>query len=157
MKGNFSKANKKKWTKDEIEFVKNNYKKIPLKLIADKLNRSKTSVQLKKVSMGLIDSCFGEIEQKSEITQKRKEIGYANLVAIHDWVRKFKVKTELCENCNLEKPYDLANISGEYKKDIKDYKWLCRRCHMKDDGRIKRFMKYRFEKVKRDNSGRFIG
>jgi hypothetical protein len=46
---------------------------------------------------------------------------------------------------------------GEYKREINDFKWLCRRCHMKDDGRIKNFMKYRFGIAKRDNnSGRFI-
>ena len=42
----------------------------------------------------------------------------------------------MCENCGEQKSYDLANISGEYKRDINDFKWLCRSCHIKEDGRI---------------------
>lgn len=57
--------------------------------------------------------------------------------AMHEWVRKNKPKPEYCERCITEAPYDLANISGEYKRDIADYEWLCRRCHMTDDGRLK--------------------
>lgn len=56
--------------------------------------------------------------------------------ALHIWVRRHKPKTEICEECNKEKPYDVANISGEYKRDINDYKWTCRRCHVKGDGRL---------------------
>ena len=33
-------------------------------------------------------------------------------------------------------PYDLANISQEYRRDVDDFEWLCRSCHMKKDGRI---------------------
>jgi len=33
-------------------------------------------------------------------------------------------------------PYDVANISGKYKRDIKDFEWLCRLCHMTKDGRL---------------------
>jgi hypothetical protein len=56
--------------------------------------------------------------------------------ALHDWVKRRKNKSKLCENCNEETPFDLANISGEYKRDINDYQWLCRKCHMVSDGRM---------------------
>lgn len=49
--------------------------------------------------------------------------------AIHAWVRKRKPKPALCENCKTCPPMDLANISGEYKRDINDYLYLCRSCH----------------------------
>lgn len=55
---------------------------------------------------------------------------------LHDWIRRHKPKPKLCEDCKKVPPYDLANISGKYKRDIKDFKWVCRKCHMKEDGRI---------------------
>jgi len=55
---------------------------------------------------------------------------------LHSWVRNNKPKPEFCEECGIKKPYDLANISGEYKRDINDFEWLCRSCHMKKDGRM---------------------
>lgn len=48
-----------------------------------------------------------------------------------------KPKPDLCEECKEIPPVDVANISGKYKRDINDFKWVCRRCHMKSDGRIK--------------------
>ncbi len=65
---------------------------------------------------------------------KGDKVGYGSL---HDWIRDHKPKPDLCENCKKDKPYDLANISGEYKRDVNDFEWLCRRCHMKKDGRFK--------------------
>ena len=62
--------------------------------------------------------------------------------ALHEWVRRNKPKPEFCEVCNIAHPYDLANISGEYKRDINDFKWLCRSCHMKEDGRIKQLKQF---------------
>ena len=57
--------------------------------------------------------------------------------ALHTWIRNRKTKPKLCQHC-FEKPaYDLANISQEYKRDLNDYEWLCRSCHMKKDGRLK--------------------
>ena len=56
--------------------------------------------------------------------------------ALHGWVRRNKPQVFLCENCNKNKSYDLANISGEYKRDVNDFKWLCRKCHMIEDGRM---------------------
>ena len=59
--------------------------------------------------------------------------------ALHRWVRKFKSKVALCVCCKVSPPVDLANISGKYKKDVNDFEWLCRRCHMTKDGRAKIF------------------
>jgi hypothetical protein len=60
-----------------------------------------------------------------------------SLQPLHKWVQDRKPKPDLCERCKVRKPYDLANISGEYKRDINDYKYLCRKCHMESDGRMK--------------------
>jgi len=64
---------------------------------------------------------------------KGDEVGFTG---IHAWVRRNKRKSDVCEICGEQKPYDLANISGEYKRDINDYQWLCRKCHMMEDGRL---------------------
>ena len=65
---------------------------------------------------------------------KGDKVGHSGL---HDWIRRRKPKPLLCEKCGKTKPYDLANISGLYKRDTSDFRWLCRHCHMTEDGRIK--------------------
>lgn len=48
---------------------------------------------------------------------------------LHKWIRNNKQKPEFCEVCGLKKPFDATNISGQYKWDLEDFKWLCRSCH----------------------------
>ena len=62
--------------------------------------------------------------------------------ALHGWVRARKPKPGLCECCKKVPPYDLANISQEYKRDINDFEWICRKCHMGKDGRVKNLYQY---------------
>ena len=61
--------------------------------------------------------------------------------AIHCWIKRHKSKPELCDNCGLKKPVEITNISGKYKRDINDFKWLCRKCHMESDGRMEKLIK----------------
>lgn len=61
--------------------------------------------------------------------------------ALRDWVKYWLKKPKNCDSCKKEKRLDLANISQEYKRDIKDWEWLCRSCHMKKDGRLERLHK----------------
>ncbi len=63
------------------------------------------------------------------------------LDAIHMWVLKRKPKPKFCVDCFAKPPKDLANISQKYKRDINDFEWLCRRCHMLKDGRLRRFIR----------------
>lgn len=65
-------------------------------------------------------------------------VKYAGL---HAWVRAHKPKSVKCENCKEAEPLDLANVSGKYKRDINDFKWLCRKCHMLEDSRLDSFKK----------------
>lgn len=58
-------------------------------------------------------------------------VGYC---ALHEWVRK-RLSQNPCESCGSTS-YDLANISQEYKRDLTDWEWLCRKCHMLKDGRM---------------------
>lgn len=55
---------------------------------------------------------------------------------LHDWVHRRLPKPSLCNNCKLVQPYDLANISGKYLRDLSDWEYLCRKCHMLSDGRL---------------------
>lgn len=65
---------------------------------------------------------------------KGDKVGYASL---HIWIRKHLAKPEFCENCKTKPPYEVANISGKYLRDLTDWRWSCRKCHMLSDGRMK--------------------
>jgi hypothetical protein len=61
-------------------------------------------------------------------------VGYTG---IHQWVARRLKKPILCQRCKVRPAYDLANISQIYKRDLADWIWLCRSCHMETDGRSK--------------------
>ena len=63
---------------------------------------------------------------------KGDKVGYN---ALHGYIRKRKTKPELCERCNKRPAFDLANISQKYKRELSDWEYLCRKCHMDGDGR----------------------
>jgi len=72
-----------------------------------------------------------------------------NYVQLHYYIRKKLVKPRFCEYCSLEKRLDLANKSHKYKKDIRDWLWLCHSCHMKYDlteKKINKLKKQGFQK-----------
>jgi len=64
----------------------------------------------------------------------------AKLSAIHLYVKARKLRPRACENCGEVKRLDLANISQQYKRDLDDWQWLCRRCHMASDGRLNKLI-----------------
>lgn len=68
---------------------------------------------------------------------KGDNVGYS---ALHVWVLSQKIKPEKCECCGVNPPFDAANISGEYKRDLSDWEYLCRSCHMEKDGRKAKFI-----------------
>lgn len=87
---------------------------------------------------GAVKSCgCGRVDnmRKNETHSfwKGDEVGYHSL---HAWVKRHLEKPLTCRDCNQIKPLDLANISQEYKRDLTDWEWLCRRCHMTKDGRL---------------------
>ena len=66
---------------------------------------------------------------------KGDSVGYG---AIHQWVRRRLPQPTICQCCYMATDrLDLANISQEYKRDLLDWEWLCRKCHMTKDGRRK--------------------
>jgi len=80
---------------------------------------------------------LGQIGKKKNIGRnngnwKGDSVGYTSL---HIWVRNNKPIPKSCEECGEIKRLDASNISGKYKRIMKDWKYLCRKCHMKQDGR----------------------
>src|SRR3990167_3108655 len=89
-----------------------------------------------------------ETKRKISIANKNEKNGVwkgdnVGYVALHKWVIRNKPKVKYCETCGLEKKLDVANISGKYKRDISDFEYLCRRCHMNKDGRINNLKQFK--------------
>ena len=64
---------------------------------------------------------------------KGDDVGYT---ALHDWLSLRLGQPRKCEHCKTEtaKKYEWANLSGEYKRDLKDWVRLCVACHRLNDG-----------------------
>lgn len=63
---------------------------------------------------------------------------------LHDWIRYRKPQPSSCECCGkVTSKLDLANISGWYYRDVNDFEYLCRRCHMHKDRRLEKFLSHR--------------
>ncbi len=75
-----------------------------------------------------------------------------SLKGLHKWIERHKPKPDVCERCRKQKPIDLANISQNYKRDINDFEWLCRSCHMRGDGRINNLKQYAKKDYKKGSS-----
>jgi hypothetical protein len=58
--------------------------------------------------------------------------------ALHQYFYKRISKPDRCPNCNKKRKLDLSNISNEYTRDISDWEWICRSCHMLKDFETKR-------------------
>lgn len=73
------------------------------------------------------------------------DVGYTGL---HAWVKRYLKKPKLCQDCNKSPAYDLAN-KGIYDRNLSNWEWLCRRCHMTKDGRLEKFKKSRSLQLQR--------
>lgn len=71
--------------------------------------------------------------------QWKEDVGYS---ALHNWVYRHLEKPNNCACCGKPANLDLANISKEYKRELTDWEWLCRSCHMIKDGVTKRLIEY---------------
>lgn len=72
--------------------------------------------------------------------------GKKSYIAIHQWVNRNKRKPTGCNSCLIEtKRLEAHNISGQYKRDIKDYVWLCTKCHCEVDQKGSRKIRERGE------------
>ncbi|MHA1302325.1 MAG: hypothetical protein ACTSPI_01300 [Candidatus Heimdallarchaeaceae archaeon] len=120
----------KQGTKEHREFMKK-IARLPRPSTRGENNVSKRLEVRKKISEAN--------SNEKHARWKGNKVGYH---ALHAWIKRHKPKPELCEICKQKKAFDLANKSGKYKRDLNDWEWVCRRCHMKKDGRLKFFKKY---------------
>lgn len=65
---------------------------------------------------------------------KGDSVGYH---ALHAWVSRHYGNPRKCECCGTTKAgkYEWASISGDYRRERKDYLRLCSKCHYDRDGR----------------------
>jgi hypothetical protein len=96
------------------------------------LGRIRDEQTREKISLSKKGKKNPRVSNENHGQWKGKNVGMS---CLHSWIKRRKPMPNLCENCKINPPRDLANISGEYKRDVNDFKWICRKCHMKEDGR----------------------
>ena len=113
------------------------------KKISESLRGKKRSDEIKKKMSESMKKYYQNHPEK--INERSGEKNYnwkgdnAGVTAIHIWIRKNKPKQKNCEICGLPENYEnlgkleLSNISGDYKRDINDYRWVHHSCHFKFD------------------------
>jgi hypothetical protein len=106
--------------------------------------RPETIAKIKLHHVGMVGQKHtSDTRKKMRIKARRNEANnrwkgdQVGLQALHIWVKARLPKPELCEECHEKPPEDLAN-KGEYNRDLINWEWLCRRCHMIKDGRLER-------------------
>lgn len=54
---------------------------------------------------------------------------------VHQWLIRKYGRAQRCENesQHIGRNYQWANVTGEYEKEVKNFKQLCRSCHAKLD------------------------
>jgi hypothetical protein len=123
------------WSKEEEKYLIENYTKLGSKIISINLNRTCVGVKLKASKLGIKRDILGENNSQ----WKGDIVGYAQL---HRWISQRKEKPLECPRCKKRTRWiDLSNISGEYKRDVNDFEWLCRTCHNIKDRDKKRKIK----------------
>lgn len=68
----------------------------------------------------------------------KNDVSYAG---IHMWVQKYRPRAGTCQECGAERTTHHANLSGEYRRDLDDYREMCVPCHKSYDlreGRLAR-------------------
>ena len=113
----------------------------------------------KKMSISGKSKVFSEEHKKNLSAAKYGRYGDKNngwkgtrvkYSGLHLWVQKELGRADHCdgEKCSgVSERYEWANISGEYKRDVNDFEWLCRKCHMKKDGRYYKWQKHKQKKI----------
>lgn len=66
--------------------------------------------------------------------------------ALHGYIKRHLPKPKLCPICNERPPYDVACITGVYNRDLVNWQWQCRTCHMISDGRMEKLHSLGHEK-----------
>ena len=91
-------------------------------------------------------SHFGKkLSQKHKLSIKLAKIGDKNpnwigdkigYEGLHSYLKRNLKNPFYCKECHKNKKVELHNISKKYIRDLSDWEWLCRKCHMEKDGRM---------------------
>jgi len=74
---------------------------------------------------------YKRIPKLMEAKNAGMKMSYAG---VHRWIKRVKGQPQECEECTTtEGLIDWSNISGEYKRDVDDWRRLCRKCHIRVD------------------------
>ncbi len=93
-----------------------------------KIGVNLSKIHAKKISKALTGRKCPLYSGELHNNWKGDNCGYSSL---HNWIRKQKGQPSFCEHClsTEKRKYEWANISGKYKRDIKDFIRLCTSCH----------------------------
>lgn len=102
---------------------------------------SKTKDRKEELSKKMVGNKFGfstkKVKGKKNINWKGEKVKYSG---IHKWISYNFGKANKCENkdcTGIYKKYEWSNISGKYRRSIKDWEQLCISCHRKKNPRKK--------------------
>lgn len=112
-----------------------------------KKHSAETLLKMSEAHRGAISKRKGkkypETSGISHFAWKGNKVGY---LALHSWVSRNKGRPHFCEECGDKtlnhRQYHWSNISGEYKRDLNDWRRLCVKCHFEYDKAILGSKKY---------------
>ena len=83
------------------------------------------------------------------VDQEKKYGNNSRYRTLHIWIETRLGNPRKCSNCRTTKAkkFEWANISGKYKKNIKDFKRLCTKCHRKFDDTSPKGEKHHWSKL----------
>lgn len=97
-----------------------------LKMRQAALGRKHTEEAKKKISLN-----SRAVKGPAHYEWKGEDVSYRNL---HRWVERWLGKAKKCvkDLTHISTRYHWANISGEYKRDLSDWRELCPSCNLRE-------------------------
>jgi hypothetical protein len=98
-------------------------------------HRKNVGKNLKGLMAGEKNPMYGRRGEKHPMYGMRGELAPSwkgnniGIDALHIRVRKRLPKPEFCDICKERPPRDLANITGIYNDELKNWGWFCPKCH----------------------------
>lgn len=89
-----------------------------------------------KLKIGLANK--DKVTDEKHYAWKGDKVGYR---ALHEYVRRRLLMPEFCIVCDKKPPTDLANITGIYNRELKNWGYMCRVCHLIYDNIYERNLK----------------
>lgn len=98
-----------------------------------KMHKPKSKEHAMNISRARIGKSRPDLMGENNPNWKADNIGITQL---HNRIKKLLSKTEFCQICKLVPPQELSNKTGLYNMDLRNWWWLCCRCHVYYDGTV---------------------